>query len=216
MKKIFDWKILIIILLIIILGIMIKIYFSNQNETDIYSQTVDLQRNSDNVQDFETDTTSSSSTIVQTSSEIISGLSEDIELHATYYLLECYVQTNQEVKKGENILQYTNGTYLVAPYDCVITSLNIPDETKQCTNEHYISISSINILAIEFNIDETKVGNLFIGQNATIGFSAFEDKVIEGYITKISNTASGGKFTITVQFENDGDIKIGMTASVKI
>ena len=34
------------------------------------------------------------------------------------------VEEDDTVKKGENILKYTNGTYLVAPYDSVITEMS--------------------------------------------------------------------------------------------
>ena len=61
------------------------------------------------------------STTLKTNAEIKSALSENVELHATYYLEEIYVEENQFVEAGENILKYTNGTYLVAPYDCYIT-----------------------------------------------------------------------------------------------
>ena len=64
------------------------------------------------------------------------------------------VEEVDTVKKGENILKYTNGTYLVAPYDSVITEM--------------------------------------------------------------SNTASNGKFTVTVEFDNDGDVMLGMTAGINI
>lgn len=35
-----------------------------------------------------------------------------------------------------------------------------------------------------------------------------------GIVTNISSTASNGKFTVTVEFENDGEIMLGMTAVV--
>ena len=40
--------------------------------------------------------------------------------------------------------------------------------------------------------------------------------MIQGYVTKISSTASNGRFTATVEFENDGEILLGMTANVTI
>lgn len=64
------------------------------------------------------------------------------------------VEEDDTVKKGENILKHTNGTYLVAPYDSVITEM--------------------------------------------------------------SNTASNGKFTVTVEFDNDGDVMLGMTVDINI
>ena len=207
MKKVFDWRILIIILLIVILAILLKFYFDAPEIPDIYSQVTDTNLN--NIQ-------TNAAKIIQTTAEIQSGLKENIELHATYYLAECYVQENQEVKEGENILKYTNGTYLVAPYDCVVTQLNVPEENGQCTNEHYVAVSSVGTLAVQFKIDETNLNKISLGQSAKIDVSAFEEKEIEGYITKISNTAENGKFTVTVEFENDGDIKLGMSANVEI
>lgn len=117
---------------------------------------------------------------------------------------------------GENILKYTNGIYLTAPYDCVVTEINIPDIQGKCTNEHYVKISSNNNLIVQFSVDETNINSISLGQTAQIQISAYENKVIEGVVTNISNTASNGKFTITVGFENDGEIMMGMTATVTI
>jgi len=85
------------------------------------------------------------------------------------------VEEDDTVKKGENILKYSNGTYLVAPYDCVITEINIPESGEKCTNEHYVKVASNNTLSVQFKVDETKV---------------------------------------TVEFDNDGDVMLGMTAEV--
>ena len=75
-------------------------------------------------------------TKVSSTSEVKSALIENVELHATYYLEETYVEANSFVAKGEKILKYTNGTYLKAPYDCYIVELNIPNEEGKCLNSH--------------------------------------------------------------------------------
>ena len=75
----------------------------------------------------------------------MSALSENLELHTTY-LSEVYVEEKQFVKEGENILKYTNGEYLTAPYDCYILELNLPEIEGQCLNNHYIQIESKNML----------------------------------------------------------------------
>ena len=206
MKEKFDFRIAIIIILIIILIVMCYLYFkdsSKQNLSNMEFNSSKLTENTNNV-------------ILNITSEVTSSLSENIELHAPYYLEECYVKTNQSIKAGENILKYTNGTYLTSPYDCVITELNIPDEETKCTNEHYIGISSINSLQVQFKVDETKINSIALGQEARIKIEAYEDKVLQGYITNISSTANNGKFTVTVDFENDGEVLLGMTANVTI
>ena len=207
-----DFRIPIIIILTIILMIMCYFYFKEDDVQHMGNMNFDFSEISENFNN----NSNSNKTILSTTSEVTSSLTENIELHATYYLEESYVETNQKIKSGENILKYTNGKYLTAPYDCVITNINIPDEEKQCTNEHYIEISSINSLQVQFRVDETKVDSIKLGQEATIEIAAYEDKTLQGYVTNISSTASNGRFTITVEFENDGEILLGMTANVTI
>lgn len=115
---------LILILLIIIIAICL-ISFFNKNKQQNTQQFAQMQnsesqnkeergRQKNKIQKEQTTTLSSNS-------EVKSALTENIELHTTYYLSEVYVEENQFVEKGGNILKYTNGTYLTAPYDCYIT-----------------------------------------------------------------------------------------------
>lgn len=205
-----DYKILIIIILIIVLAIMCYFYFKED------SIQFDQSKLTNNTGISSINDKTANTTIVNTTSEVSSGLTEKLELHATYYLEESYVEVNQSVKAGENILKYTNGTYLTAPYDCIITELNIPNNEEKCTSEHYIQISSNNTLKVQFKVDETEINNISLGQKANVQISAYENKVLEGIVTNISSTASNGKFTVTVQFENDGKVMIGMTAVITI
>lgn len=210
-KKKIDVKIWVIILLLIVLIVMCCFYIKKTNSITKVTNNQEISRNA-NMKQMET----KNKVIASSNGEIISGLTENLELHATYYLEEVYVKTNQLIKKGENILKYTNGTYLTAPYDCVITQINIPSEGGKCTNAHYIEISSNNILKVKVKIDESKINLITLGQNAIVEVSSYEDKKIEGNITNISNTASNGKFTVTIEFENDGEVMIGMSALVTI
>ena len=206
MKKI-DFRIPIIIVLTIILIIMCYFYFKEDNPNNFFGDSNREISNTENVKKSYT---------VQTTSEIKSALTENIELHATYYLEESYVSENQLVKKGENILKYTNGTYLIAPYDSVITSINIPSVSGQCNNNHYIGIAANNALKVELSVSESKISSISLGDEAVIKISSLDDKTYEGVVTNISNTASNGKFIVTIEFENDGNIYIGMTANVSV
>ena len=150
---------------------------------------------------------------LSSTSEVKAALIENVELHATYYLEEAYVEENSYVAKGENILKYTNGTYLTAPYDCYIVELNVPDEEGKVLNSHYVQIQSKNILTVSMKIDETKINKVNVGDEVQITVSAI-DKTYTGYITHIGSTASNGKFTIDIEFENDGNVKLGMTSTI--
>ena len=155
------------------------------------------------------------STTLKTNAEIKSALSENVELHATYYLEEVYAEENQFIKSGENILKYTNGTYLVAPYDCYITELNLPDLNGKVLNSHYIGIASSNSLMATMNVDETNIEKVSVGLESTIEVTSL-GKTYKGNVTHVASTGNNGKFEIEMEFENDGDVKIGMTSSVSI
>jgi len=205
MKKL-DYRIFIIVLLLFILILICYFCLKQDNNINEYNQNINVSNNDNNKKSY----------IIETTSEITSALSENIQLHATYYLEDIYVYENQLIKKGDNILKYTNGTYLKAPYDCVITSINIPSIGQQCTNNHNISISANNALKVQFDISESKLNLVSLGQNATIKVSALNDKTYEGVVTNISNILSNGKSSIIVEFENDGDIYLGMTGIVSL
>lgn len=212
MKKI-NIRIPIIIILIITLVIMCYFYFKDDNiniDFKNFNSENSLEQNKN-----KTTNTTRTTTTITTTSQISSALTENIELHATYYFDEIYVEENQFVEKGTKILKYTNGKYLYAPYDCVILNLNIPKEDEQCTNNHYVQISSNNVLQVQLRIDETKISSVSIGDSAKIKVIAV-DKEIDGVVTNISNTANNGKFTVIIEFENPSDVMIGMTASISL
>lgn len=208
MKK--HKKLIIILIVVIVLIMFIVMFFVIKNKNN---KSFDNSPN-DRGQFMKKDIDEKSTTL-KTNTEIKSALSENIELHATYYLEEVYVEENQFVEAGENILKYTNGTYLVAPYDCCITELNLPNLNGKVLNSHYVGISSSNSLMVTMNVDETNIKKLSIGLETTIEVTSL-NKTYKGNITHIASTGNNGKFEIEIEFENDGDVKIGMTGSVSI
>lgn len=221
MRKKFNRKYIILILLVLILIFLIYFYnnltmfdniFKKSNKTGTESTTTTTTEETVEKKDIINS--------LDSSGEISSTLDEKVELHATYYLKETFVKVGDTVKSGENILEYTNGKYLTAPYDCVIINISVPDIKAQCTNEHYIEIKSLESLKMTVSIDEDELNKISIGQEAQIQVLAYTDKKIIGYVTNISNTAtyssSGSKFNVTVEFENDGDVMVGMTGKCSI
>ena len=208
MKKL-DIRIPIIIVLTVILVIMCYFYFK-EDSYDFSS----FKNTFNNIQ--EENTTDTEVVTLTTTSQVESALTENISLHATYYFSKVLVSENQFVKKGTKIVKYTNGKYLVAPYDAVIVGYNIPSSKKMCSSEHYITISSFNVLKVDFRVDETKMSNISLGKTAKIKIPALNYKEFTGYVTNISSTATNGRFTVTVEFDNDKNVKIGMTANITI
>lgn len=209
MKKKIDKKIVIIIVLMIVLIGLIVAYIIGNLNSSVSEELLDSSWNQ------KTNTNEETTITISKTGEIASALEEKLELHATYYFEEAYVTENEYVEEGEKIVKYTNGTYLLAPYDCIITELNIPEAEEKCTNGHYITVKSTNVVNMSINIDETKIDSIKVGQKVNLDVSSI-DKNYKGYITKISSTASNGTFTAIATFQNDGNLKIGMTGKCTI
>ena len=202
----------IIVILIILLCLIVYLYLKPESENT--EQTSD----STNITTAQVSTQTIENRL-SNSGQISSELDEKIKLHASYYFEKLLVQENIMIKEGENIIQYTNGTYLTAPYDCVLISSNLPNEEEVCTSEHYIEIESIDTLCMTLSISEADINKVEIGDEVDITLTATNEK-ITGYITKISEvgtySSSGSYFTATVTFENNGNLKIGMSATCEI
>ena len=205
MKNKFDFKIVIIIVLLLIFITICYFYF--KEESSNYSGYTNYGSSSN----------SNTETVVLTAtSQVQSALTEEIPLRAGYYFKEMLVSDNVIVKAGTKIVAYTNGNYLTAPYDLIITSYSVPESKKICNNTHYIKVSAFNVLSAQFRVDETKMDSIYIGKTVKVKLPALNDKEVEGIITDISSTASNGRFTVMIEFDNDGTIKLGMTINITV
>ena len=208
MKKKLNIGLIIITILVLIFGVMLFFYFKGESDYNNYNY---------NYSNTSSNSGESESTIsINASSSVSSALTEKIRLHATYYFKKLLVSENELIKKGTKIIEYTNGKYLTAPYDLVITEYNIPESKKICTTSHYIKVSSFNVLSTSFRVSEEKISAVSLGQKVKVKIPALNDRELDGFITNITSTAENGRFTVTVEFDNDGDVRIGMSVNISI
>ena len=154
------------------------------------------------------------------SGQILAKTTEKLELTTIKYFETMCVEEDDTVLAGENILAYTNGTYLTAPYDLVVVSINVPDTKSKCTSSNYIEVSNLTTLQTTIQVSENEIGEVKKGQEVEITLTADETKTYTGSITKIDSVgtyaSSGATFSATVEFENDGYAKLGMSLSCTI
>ena len=169
-----------------------------------------------------TDETVEKHTIKKTltaSGEIATTKTEKLYLSTSQYFHTMLVETDDLVKAGENILQYTDGSYLTAPYDLVISSISTPSTDTIASSSHYIEVKDTANLKVSVSINESEIKNLAVGNEAEITLNS-NSKKYTGKISKISAvgsySSSGATFPIEINLENDGDIKLGMSASCTI
>lgn len=180
-----------------------------------------------------TDTSSTSTTIEEktvgtqtikktltSSGEIQTANTEKLTPSTTKYFETMCVEEDDIVKEGENILKYTDGTYLTAPYDCVISSHSMPETKTKATSSNYIEIKDLKNLTITLSVNESEISNITVDEDVEITLTADTSKTYTGKITKISQVgtyqSSGTTFTVVVSFENDGNAKLGMSVSCTI
>ena len=214
MKKEKNPMTITIIALIIVLLVIVIIYinpFGNSSEKEQTSQTSNLNQAIASIQTIEN--------TLSSSGQVSSGLTENYYLHTGYYFEKFLVSENVFVEEGTNIIEYTNGTYETAPYDCVIIASTLPNEDEKCTSSHYLQISSIETLSMSLSVSETDINKIEIGDEVDITMTASGEQV-NGFITSISEvgsySSSGSYFTAEVTFDNNGNQKIGMSATCEI
>jgi multidrug efflux pump subunit AcrA (membrane-fusion protein) len=154
------------------------------------------------------------------SGQVSAKTTEELDLTTTKYFEAMCVEEDDTVLEGENILEYTDGTYLTAPYDLVVKSFDVPDAESKCTSSNYIEVSDLTTLQTTIQVSENEIGEVAKDQEVEITLTADETKTYTGTITKIdsvgSYSSSGSTFTATIEFENDGNVKLGMSLSCTV
>lgn len=180
-----------------------------------------------------TDTTSSNTKIedvkvsrqsikktLTTQGQIEASSTEKLSLNTSYYFSSILVEEDDVVKKGEKIVKYSNGIYLKAPYDLVIKEASLPSKGKKATSSNYVEVSKISDVIVNISINESEIPNINIGDEVEIVLSSDSSKKYTGKISKISSvgtySSSGSTFAAIVTLKNDGNIKVGMSASCTI
>lgn len=205
-KKIF-------ILLIVVLLIITIVQITIRSEEDT-SKIIETNEKTAKV------STQSIITTLTAPGEVQSAQTEKLTLNTSYYYLTMCAEQGEFVKEGANLLKYSNGTYLVAPYDCVITRYSIPEVKAVCTSSNYIEVSSVEDLYMDINIGEDKIDKVTSGQEVDIVVNYDETKEYKGTISKINAIGTRGNgqanFAAIATMKNDGNLKLGMSATCTI
>ncbi|WP_026896267.1 HlyD family efflux transporter periplasmic adaptor subunit [Clostridiisalibacter paucivorans] len=113
-----------------------------------------------------------------------------------------------------------NENIIYAPIDGTLVELaKVPGEN--ITSEEVLGkIANLNNLEVTIEVDELDILKVKKGQDAKITVEALEGRELSGKVTKISEmgTVSNGtaSFKVTVAIEEAANLKIGMSANIKI
>ena len=156
---------------------------------------------------------------LESDGEIVSALEENVLPHTSYYLDEICVEEGEALAEGGDILKYTNGYTMEAPYNCVVIGWDLPEEDEQLTSDHYVTIAGTDVVQMEISVSESDVADLQLGDDATVSVDAtgstYDAEV--SYISQVGSYSGGtSTFTAKLRFDNDGKIKLGMSGTAEV
>lgn len=157
---------------------------------------------------------SGSGSVLSAESDILKAASKDT-------VASVLVSKNEVVTKGQELITFENGSdSIVAPYDGIISSINVSVGDSVNAAQQLITMFDNKNLYTTISVDETDLPTLKIGQKADIKVNAFPDTKFTGTVKDISQqgTYSNGvsNFDVTISFDNINDVKVGMSTEATI
>lgn len=133
---------------------------------------------------------------------------------------EVLVSENQSVKEGEELITFTNGEEVIAPYDGIITKVQVKEDDRVQDQTAVLEIISSQELEAVVEVDELDISKVKTGQSASIKVNAFPEKTFTGKVTEIKpeGDVSNGvsSFEVSVKIDQPSNLKSGMTTQVTI
>lgn len=128
-------------------------------------------------------------------------------------------QTQYDVAKA-NFDAARSAVELTTPIAGVVTAINVSVGDLATPGSVLATIAKVGRLKVTFNINETDVTNLAIGQKIQVYSESKSDAVVEGRIVQLSKSADvkSRTFEIKAMFPNTADrwFKPGMFCKVKV
>ena len=177
---------------------------------------------------------------VTAAGEVVTAGEERIAISTGKRFKAMCVEENEQVKEGQHIVMYSNGTYEDAPGDGFITGIKAPASGSYAKATNYVTFSYSDKMAIDITVPEGEINSVSVGDEAEIVVNADTSKVYKGSIVKkkaMSTSLLGegteseieqgagfsgnsrsrsadsiAYYTVTVTFDNDGSLLQGMSA----
>lgn len=132
---------------------------------------------------------------------------------------EINIEEGEEVAAGDVLFTTTAGDLIKSKINGEVVLINVEENQQAIPGTLLAEIVNYNNLEVIFKVDEFDVGALNTGKSVTVYIPAIK-KEFSGDIHSISKEgqiANGVTFyTAAIDIEQDGNIRIGMSAEVKL
>lgn len=133
---------------------------------------------------------------------------------------EIYVQANEDVSEGEDIILLESGNVIEAPFDGKITKVSVSEGDSVDSSSTIFNIADNSTFKISTSVDESEITKVKVGQSVDVTVSAL-NKEYEGKVTSVDaeGSSSGSSVTFGVEVTLEGDVSdlyTGMSSEMSI
>jgi HlyD family secretion protein len=152
----------------------------------------------------------------------VKGAQARLEYLKTFPIPEDVILSEAEVNRREVALETArlrlNQTYLVAPIDGTILQVYIKKYEYAGIGRPVLRLSNLEILQLEIVVDDLEIGNIKLGDQATITFDVLPDVELTGDVISIQPEnldRMSGNFIVTLSLpDHPESISLGMSANI--
>ena len=181
--------------------------------------------------------------------EIEGAEREEIAFSTSKTYLGMCVEEGDQVREGQHLISYSDGTYTDAPAAGVVIEVEAPETGSVADDSDMVVLDYTDELLLSITVPEEEINLVEEGDDAQITVNADTSKTYEGKVASIkalsvtqiseiedssqeseevsspsdtSGSSSGNtsnqsaSYTVKLKLENDGNLKLGMSASCTV
>ena len=139
----------------------------------------------------------------------------DLRIGILTTVKKLYVREGQAVKKGDPLIQFADSALFRAPFDGVVTSLNVNEGESAAPQISVLQVEDLKDKYIEVSLEQSGALRVEKGQTAKIVFESLRGETLQGKVTALFSKRDEFLAQIEVQGLKES-ILPGMTADAAI
>lgn len=137
----------------------------------------------------------------------------------TLTVYKIYVAEGDAVKEGDTIIKTSAGDKIKSTINGEVKKIYVEEDDQVVSGGQLFDIVDYDNLQITVKVDEYDLPSITIGKEVDVTINSLS-KQVNGTISEVSkegtNTNGVSYFTAIIKLEQDSDIKVGMTAEIKV
>lgn len=132
---------------------------------------------------------------------------------------EVYVEADQRVSEGDDLLRLSNGETFQASIDGVVTELNVAAGDAVWPQMTLVTVGDLDNLRVSISVDEYDIDKVAVGQPCSVTVISlgltFETEI--DHVNRVSSSAGSiASYTVTADIDAPENVLPGMQATVTI